>query len=197
MLPSLVGLVTITLSTYMILYSHPLFSRISPLLSVFERKRPFREIAVEQQVVIDERPEVVIFGLGRYGRRLLAELHKNGMPVLGIDFDPETVKHLRKDNLPVQFGDGEDDTFVDGLPLSKARWVVTTLPLVESNTGLMHAIRASGFSGKIAGVVRDRTHGRMLADMGCDRVFNLFEDAANYAVGIFTAPHSPSSERKD
>lgn len=196
-LTTLVGLVTITLSTYMILYSHPLFKRLSPLLSVFERQQPFREIAVEEQVEIDDRPEVVIFGLGRYGRRLLAELHKNGTPVLGVDFDPETVKLIRNENLPVLFGDGEDDTFVDGLPLSKARWVVTTLPLVESNTGLIHAVRASGFTGRIAGIVRDGTHGRMLDDMGCDRVFNLFEDAADFAAGIFATRQTPSTGNRE
>lgn len=196
-LTTLVGLLTITLSTYMILYSHPVYNRIAPLLSVFERSYPAREIAVEEQAVIDERPEVVIFGLGRYGRRLLTELHKGGTPVLGIDFDPETVKHLRQKNLPVQFGDGEDDAFVDGLPLSKARWVVTTLPLVDANAGLLHAIRTADFSGKIAGIVRDGAHGEMLLEMGCDRVFNLFEDAADYATGIFASPDTPSPEKKD
>ena len=196
-LTTLVGLVTITLSTYMILYSHPVYNRIAPLLSVFERKHPSREIAAEEQVLIDEYPEVVIFGLGRYGRRLLSELHKNGTPVLGVDFDPETVNQLKQKDLPVQFGDGEDDAFIDGLPLSKARWVVTTLPLVESNAGLVHAIRRANFTGNIAGIVRDRTHGEMLVEMGCDRVLNLFEDAADYASGIFATPHTLSPEKKD
>ncbi len=196
-LTTLVGLVTITLSTYMILYSHPVYNRIAPLLSVFERKHPSREIAAEEQVLIEEYPEVVIFGLGRYGRRLLSELHKNGTPVLGVDFDPETVNQLEQKDLPVQFGDGEDDAFIDGLPLSKARWVVTTLPLVESNAGLVHAIRRANFTGNIAGIVRDRTHGEMLVEMGCDRVLNLFEDAADYASGIFATPHTLSPEKKD
>jgi predicted Kef-type K+ transport protein len=39
-LTTLVGLITITLSTYMILYSHPLYEKLAPWLGVFERKRP-------------------------------------------------------------------------------------------------------------------------------------------------------------
>lgn len=195
-LTTLVGLVTITLSTYMILYSHPLYSRIAPLLSVFERKRPFREIAVEQQVSVDSDPEVVIFGLGRYGRRLLAELHRNGTPVLGIDFDPETINSLSRQGLPVQYGDGEDAAFVDGVKLTNARWVVTTLPLVNSNAGLLHAIRETAFSGKIAGIVRDGEHAKALTDIGCDQVFNLFEDAADFAAGIFANKQAPDLDKE-
>src|SRR5690606_20271711 len=37
-LTTLVGLVTIALSTYMILYSHPLYERLAPWLGVFERR---------------------------------------------------------------------------------------------------------------------------------------------------------------
>jgi len=42
---TLVGLITISASTYTILYSHLLYERISPWLGVFERKRPYREEA--------------------------------------------------------------------------------------------------------------------------------------------------------
>ena len=48
-LTTLVGLVTITVSTYMILYSQPLYERLAPWLGRFERRQPFRELAVEQQ----------------------------------------------------------------------------------------------------------------------------------------------------
>ncbi|MFC3607909.1 hypothetical protein [Stutzerimonas tarimensis] len=34
--------------TYMILYSHPLYIRPAPWLNVFERKRPYREMALER-----------------------------------------------------------------------------------------------------------------------------------------------------
>jgi Kef-type K+ transport system membrane component KefB len=46
-LTTLVGLVTITVSTYMILYAQPLYERLAPWLRVFERDRPFREVAAE------------------------------------------------------------------------------------------------------------------------------------------------------
>lgn len=40
---TLVGLITIGLSTYMIIYSHFLYERLSPFLGIFERKSPHKE----------------------------------------------------------------------------------------------------------------------------------------------------------
>lgn len=49
---TLVGLITISASTYMIIFSHPLYEWLSPWLNVFEREHPYRE--VEQGAVFDD-----------------------------------------------------------------------------------------------------------------------------------------------
>jgi len=184
-LTTLVGVITITLSTYMILYSQPLFERLSPWLGVFERRRPHRELAVERQHRPEAPPEIVVFGLGRYGGRLLARLKDSGVNALGVDFDPEAVRALRRRGLPVRFGDGEDPAFLATLPLEGASWVVTTLPQWESNRALLHALREAGYGGQVAGVVRDEAHGDALAREGIARVLNPFNDAADHAAGVF------------
>lgn len=184
-LTTLVGIVTIALSTYMILYSQPLFDRLSPWLVMFERSRPHRELLMERQRQTDKNPRIIIFGLGRYGARLLEQLHRRDVPVLGVDFDPETVRAMRSHKLPVRFGDAEDPAFVEMLPLGTAAWVVTTLPEWRDNRALLHALHEIGFAGKIAGVVRDDTHYRELAQAGAVRVINLFNDAADHTVELF------------
>ena len=103
-----VGMVTITVSTYMIPYSQALFERLSPWLSSLERRRPFRELEVENQDEGSEL-EVVVFGLGRYGCRVLATLCEAKIRAIGVDFDPEVVRLLQGRGLPVRFGDGAED----------------------------------------------------------------------------------------
>jgi len=176
-----VGLVTIMLSTYMILFSQPLYERLAPWLGLFERKRPYRELEVEAQARPQGQPRIIIFGLGRYGSRLLQQLAAGRMPVLGVDFDPEAVRALRRARLPVRFGDGEDPSFLESLPLQHAEWVVTSFPQWESNRAFLHALKHAGFTGKIAGVVRDDQHGKALDAAGVARVLNPFTDAADYA----------------
>ncbi len=180
-LTTLVGLVTITVSTYMILYSQPLYEKLARFLGPFERRNPFRELAVEQQAGGDPAVEVIVFGLGRYGSRLLEQLRADGIHAIGVDFDPEQVRRLADRGLPVRFGDGEDPDFLESLPLAQARWVFTTFPQVESNQALLHALQQARFAGPVAAAVRDPAHGRALARAGVPLILNPFDDAADHA----------------
>jgi len=180
-LTTMVGVVTITVSTYMILFSHGLYERLAPWLGIFERRRPHRELAVERQRRPDGEPAVLVFGLGRYGSRLLGRLRDSGVNALGIDFDPEAVRDLRRAGLPVRYGDGEDPAMLESLPLAGADWVVTTLPHWETNRALLYALREAGFKGRIAGVVRDDSHGESMEKAGVHRVLYPFNDAADHA----------------
>ena len=180
-LTTLVGLVTITVSTYMILYAQPLYERLAPWLRVFERSQPLRELAAESQKAGTREAEVIVFGLGRYGSRLFEQLRADGVEVIGVDFDPEAVRELQGQGLPVLFGDGEDPDFLESLPLRHARWVITTFPQWESNRALLHALKAVHYRGQVVGAVRDAAHGRALADAGVDQILNPFDDAADHA----------------
>jgi len=196
-LTTLVGLVTIMMSTYMILFSQPLYDRLAPLLGVFERKRPFRELAVERQGRPAGQPDIIIFGLGRYGSRLMRQLRGAGIEVLGVDFDPETIRNLHKMRQPVRYGDGEDPHFLESLPLSHARWAITTFPQWESNRAFLSALKEAGFKGRVAGVVRDDLHAEALGAAGVERVLNPFNDAADYAARSFAAEIAFEDVHKD
>jgi len=180
-LTTLVGLVTITVSTYMILYAQPLYERLAPWLRIFERDHPFREIAAESKDGSARTAQAIVFGLGRYGGRLFEQLRANGVDAIGVDFDPEVVRELQGRGLPVLFGDGEDPDFLETLPLRQARWVITTFPQWESNRALLHALQAVHYRGQVVGAVRDAAHGRALTEAGVARVFNPFDDAADHA----------------
>ena len=180
-LTTLVGLITITLSTYMILYSQALYERLAPWLSAFERQSPLRELAIEMQTTGDGQVQVVVIGLGRYGRRLLAQLREGGIEVLGVDFDPEVVRSLRDARLAVRFGDGEDPAFLETLPLHQARWIVSSLPTWESNRALLGALKEIGFAGQVGAVALDAVHQVQLERAGVTRVLYPFDDAADQA----------------
>lgn len=180
-LTTLVGLVTITVSTYMILYAQPLYERLAPWLRIFERQRPFREIAAESQDASGYAAQAIVFGLGRYGSRLFEQLRADGVDAVGVDFDPETVRELQGRGLPVLFGDGEDPDFLETLPLRQVRWVITTFPQWESNRALLHALKTAQYDGKVVGAVRDAAHGRALAEAGVKQILNPFDDAADHA----------------
>lgn len=119
---TLVGPITIGLSTYMILYSHHLYRLLAPVLSLFERRVPYRELGLDGSEG-PARTDVILFGLGRFGNRLAQRLREQGYHVLGVDFDPQAVSDWRKKGHPAQYGDAEDPEFHATLPLHQARWV--------------------------------------------------------------------------
>jgi len=180
-LTTLVGLITITLSTYMILRSHSLYQVLAPVLGVFERRTPTRELAGEAPADTEERPQILVLGLGRYGQRLARRLREANLSVLGVDCDPELVRRLATDGFPVRFGDGHDPAFLDTLPLCGVRWVISTLPDLESNRSLLDALVGHGFSGEIAIVARDETQGAELWRLGAPIILYPFRDAVDFA----------------
>jgi Kef-type K+ transport system membrane component KefB len=193
-LTTLVGVVTIALSTYMILFSQPLYERLAPWLGAFERRRPHRELAVERQAHGAGQAEVVVFGLGRYGERLARRLKDAGLAVLGVDFDPEVVRHLRRQGMTVRFGDGQDPDFLEGLPLGGVPWIVSTLPDLDSNRALLHTLKAHRFVGQIAIVARDETQSAALTRAGAPIVLHPFRDAVDFAVEHLTTLIRPQKE---
>src|SRR6056297_1560132 len=65
-LVTLVGLVTIAASTYMITWSHQLYAACEPMLGMFERRGTPREPS-DGFTDRDDGYRVVVFGLGRFG----------------------------------------------------------------------------------------------------------------------------------
>ncbi|WP_111657167.1 cation:proton antiporter [Isoalcanivorax indicus] len=176
---TLVGIVTITLSTYMILYSSKLYDWLAPYLRPFERRNPFRE--AEQAQTRLEEASVLVFGLGRYGGRLVKQLHQRDVGVLGLDFDPEIIRQARREKLNVAYGDLESRDFLEHLELGAVRWVISSIPDLKLNQNLAETLRAQGYRGKIAVTIHHEQDAELLRDAGIDQILRPYRDAADYA----------------
>jgi Kef-type K+ transport system membrane component KefB len=177
-LTTLVALITISASTYMILYSHQLYEWLAPFLQVFERSGVIDREAEFSEPESSGPVEVIVFGAGRFGNAALRELSQLGMGVLAVDFDPEAVRAVRRLRIPVQFGDAGDPEFLASLPLKEARWVVSSVRDPESNKALLASLREHGYGGRIAVVAHTERDARVLEDNGVDDVIRPYRDAA-------------------
>ena len=177
---TLVGLITISVSTYMILYSHQLYGIIAPLLGIFERHHPYRETAYDNEEAGGE--SVIVFGMGRYGCGIGNELRQRGFSVLSVDIDPEVVRQQSVAGLPSRFGDAEDPEFIASLALSKVKWVVCTARERDINMSLLKSLRKENYPGKVALTAGNSHDARVLEDTDADLVLRPFADAALKAV---------------
>ena len=192
-LVTLIGLVTITLSTYMILYSHQIYRVVEPYLDMFERRVPTRELADEQGTAAREKFDVILFGLGRYGQEIRKHLKTRGLSVLAIDFDPEVVRHLRQRDFPAVYGDATDPEFAATLPLD-ADWVIIAIPPMtpgvaheDARLGLIDGLRRANYPGRIAVRCQDGLDTRRFKQAKVDMCLSPFSDAAERAVEMLVA----------
>ncbi len=178
-LVTLVGLITISASTYMILYSHELYARLGPHLGWFERKITHREI--DSLVDNNDRVDVLLFGLGRFGSTLANMLRERGCRLLAIDFDPKVVRLHEQEGYRTRYGDAEDPEFIAALPLERATWVVSTLREHALNRALLQGLQQQGYGGKVAVSASTRREADGLRREGADLVLVPYADAAKEA----------------
>jgi Kef-type K+ transport system membrane component KefB len=187
-LVTLVGMITIAMSTYMILYSHQIFERLSGPLSVFERSGIIAD-ATQQP----DPTDVIVYGYGRFGRRLVEQLAVSGHRVLVVDWDPHTRVDIDDPTLAERvtkcFGDADDPEFPSSLPIDSARWIVSTIPRVDTNRVLANSLQRWGATAKLAVTAHTATDVQRLAPQIADRSIHLvlqpFDSAADAAIAEF------------
>ena len=195
-LVTLVGLITIAGSVYMITYSQVLYGWLEPLLGPFERKDTPAEQGIDDGV--KGRYDAIIFGLGRFGTSIATRLERIGLKVLGVDFNPTSVRRWQEDGREGVYGDAMDPEFVAHLPLRHAKWAIATMP--AHDTGVFHedprialiqALQEQQFQGRVAVTNRHDADTVALYEAGADLVLEPFQDAADQAVQLLTRDKKP------
>ncbi|PCJ83106.1 MAG: sodium:proton exchanger, partial [Thiotrichaceae bacterium] len=178
---TLVGLITISVSTYMILYSHPLYERISPWLDVFERKHTHRQDSYDRNMQ-ESNYDVILFGLGRFGAEIEQVLIQRGYQVLGVDFDPDLVRRHEEQGYDVRYGDAENPEFLASLPLEQVSWVFSSVPEKHVNLVLLHSLREQDYKGSIAVTAHSSEEIERLQDAGANQVLIPYFAGATEAI---------------
>lgn len=158
------ALITIAVSSQMIARTERLVGRLSSRLPRLERR-------VAGHATFEDgpplRPDVIVVGLGRFGSTVVEELLDRGERVVGVDFDPRAVAEGRL-GIPILYGDADDPSLGEHLPLEGSRWVVSTLRSLEANLTLVRSLRLNGYPGAIAVASEDPADCERLRAAGAD-----------------------------
>ncbi len=188
-LVTLVGLITIALSVYMITYSDKLYRLFSPFVGVFEKAVSAREEVGDRPSLEKKAYDVILFGMGRYGSVMAQQMCKDRLRILAVDFNPTEVRRWRGLGYDVVYGDASDQEFILNLPLNEAKWVISAMP--SHDLGLTHddprlilldGLKKERFAGKIAMSAHHPHEIQALHSKGVHEVFLPFHDAAERAV---------------
>lgn len=197
-LVTLIGLITIVLSVYMITYSHTLYRWLEPYLDVFERRSTSAATGAISDTTVEEEAhmkykgyDAVLYGYGRFGSEIASRLTEQGYRIAIVDFNPETVKQCRLNGIEAYYGDACDPDFVEHLPLAHTRWVISTLRgqdhgviAEDPRLALISALHHHGFEGQIALTTHKVSDVEKLKDKGAKLVFLPYRDAAGEATRL-------------
>ena len=134
----LVGVITMTVSTYLILGSGKIYSKVKNLISIFERAKTREEILLPKD---DFSEHIVLVGAGRTGRILLPYLRRKALPFVVIDYNPKIFAALSAEGTPIIFGDVEDTEIMETAKIEKARMVISTVSNFSDNLPILEYVR--------------------------------------------------------
>lgn len=164
----MIGVITMTASTYLILGADKVYGYIKKYLSIFERggKR-------EKAYVVESKLEdhIVLVGCDRTGKTIAVSFLKKNIPFLIVDFNPDVFTKLTAENMPVIFGDITDEDIIEASNLDKARMVISTTSNLEDNLTLIAYLRS----------VRAAPVSIFTASMR-NEALKLYEAGANYVI---------------
>lgn len=143
---TLVGIITITGSTYLILYAEKIYPKIKHFVAIFEIKKNNKK---EEKGDETNNYDMVIFGYDRVGYDFVNIAKKLNKKYLVVDFNPNSIEKLKKINIPHRFGDAEDVSFLEEIELAKAKSVISTIPDFKTNLSLVSYYRTHNKDGII------------------------------------------------
>jgi Kef-type K+ transport system membrane component KefB len=162
---TIVGLITISGSTYLIMYSDKIYPYLSKYLGIFERKK-----LIEKRKR-SESYNMILFGYNRVGYDLLQSFKKLKNEYLVVDYNPDTIMELSKEGIACRYGDADDEEFLGELNLKESELIVSTIPAFETNLLLIDKIRQDDNKTII-----------IVVSQNIDEANELYERGATYVI---------------
>lgn len=132
---TLVALITIAVSTYMIIYSDTLYSYLEKYLRLFERRKTHSEKRTT------DKHDAVLFGYKKGGAEFIKVFKKMKAKFLVIDYDPEVIDHLDHSGIPYLYGDAMDVELLEEANIYKSKLIVSTVNDHQTNLFLVAQIQ--------------------------------------------------------
>lgn len=131
----------------------------SPLVSLL--KFGIREKPADPKdfdTIENEKPEVIIAGLGRFGQIIARMLAANGMRFAALDKDPSHVDFVKQFGNPIYFGDATRLDLLEAAGLKTARIFVVAIDDIEQSIEIVDKLREVRPDIKIIARARNRFH---------------------------------------
>ncbi len=162
---TIIGLLTIAGSTYMIIYSDAIFNKISGFLTIFERKK------IKEKSIPKKEYDYILLGYNRIGFSIINSFSKLTKNFLVVDYDPKVIKELQNEGIDAVYGDVDDSEFLEDLGICKASVIVSTIPEKETNQLILDVLERNKSKPAV-----------LLTARQIEDAFELYKSGADYVI---------------
>lgn len=157
---TLIALLTITISTYLMQYDTAIFAALE------RRFAWFREAEDHREKNVNDTYDLVLFGYRRGGHEFVKTFRKMKKPFTVVDYDPAMIEALERLHIPHMYGDATDVDFLHDVGLKQAKLIVSTITHFSTNEQLIKYARRVNPDAVIICYADDHNDAAQLYDMG-------------------------------
>ncbi len=132
---TLIALITITISTYLMQYDNVIYRRFEKHLNLFERAGA---ADVKQNT---KKYPMILVGFKNGGRQYLKTFRGLKKPFVVIDYDPEVIEDLERANINYMYGDVTDPELLEEINFDATELIVNTIGDHEINLTFVKYVR--------------------------------------------------------
>ncbi|MEK9156764.1 MAG: cation:proton antiporter family protein [Patescibacteria group bacterium] len=137
-LATMVGLLTIAISSYLITYNERIFEFLA------HRIPWLRGTTSENEGEGEHSAQIVLIGFDRMGQEIYPMMEDVASRFLIIDFNPSVVEDLKHRDIPVMYGDAGSEDVLKLARIHESKMVISTIPDMEVNADILDFVQARG-----------------------------------------------------
>ncbi len=165
---AIVGLITITGSTYFISYSEKIYQLLQQRLSIFERKGH----KIDRHRNFDHQEhEIILIGYAKMGTALVESFKKMDKKFFIIDYDPQIIQELTSQYIDCLYSDISNSETFDEINFQNTKMVISTAKDLDTNLLLISKIQKLNPETII-----------IVLSHQIDEALRLYEQGANYVI---------------
>lgn len=133
---TLVAIITIASSTYLMQFDDELFARFDKIrLHLFEKEVTYKEKRGKRSY------QLVLFGYHHGGHEFIKTFKDIGKRYLVIDYDPSVIDTLEHQDVPYLYGDATDTELLEEIGIENTKLIISTFSDFEVTTALVKNIQ--------------------------------------------------------
>lgn len=129
---TLVAIITITVSTYLMQYDNQILLKLEQRFEFFKER-----ITREEDVSQTTNHSLILFGYKKGGQEFVKTFKQMHKKYVVIDYNPEVIESLERQRLPFIYGDATDIELLREIGVKNAQLVVSTMTNFSSNEQLI------------------------------------------------------------